>query len=82
VIFEQSVGLSHSVSLLLSGFNGIAYFISSLIPIWLIDRVGRRKLMLFAAIGQCACMAVLAGTTSVTGKGTGIVAATMLFLFK
>ncbi|KAK4689332.1 hypothetical protein P7C73_g781, partial [Tremellales sp. Uapishka_1] len=31
--------------------------------------------------GQCACMAVLAGTTSVQHKGTGIVAATMLFLF-
>jgi len=81
VIFEQSVGLSHDFSLLLSGFNGIAYFLSSLIPIWLIDRIGRRKLMLFAAAGQCACMAVLAGTTSVTHKGTGIVAATMLFLF-
>jgi len=44
VIFEQSVGLSHSISLLLSGFNGIAYFFSSLIPIWLIDRVGRVSL--------------------------------------
>jgi hypothetical protein len=38
--------------------------------------------MLFAAVGQCACMAVLAGTTSVSHKATGIVAATMLFLFK
>ncbi|WVQ67997.1 uncharacterized protein L199_006203 [Kwoniella botswanensis] len=81
VIFEQSVGLSHDISLLLSGFNGIAYFLSSLIPIWVIDRVGRRKLMLFAAAGQCACMAILAGTTSVNHQGTGIVAAVMLFLF-
>ncbi|WWC70481.1 uncharacterized protein I206_104432 [Kwoniella pini CBS 10737] len=81
VIFEQSVGLSHDISLLLSGFNGIAYFLSSLIPIWIIDRVGRRKLMLFAAAGQCACMAILAGTTSVSFVGTGIVAAVMLFLF-
>ncbi|OWZ61131.1 hypothetical protein AYX14_06409 [Cryptococcus neoformans] len=81
VIFEQSVGLSRDISLLMSGFNGIAYFLSSLIPIWTIDRIGRRKLMLFAAIGQCACMAILAGTTSVSFKGTGIVAATMLFLF-
>ena len=38
--------------------------------------------MLFAATGQCACMAVLAGTTSVDHYATGIVAATMLFLFK
>lgn len=38
--------------------------------------------MLFAVIGQCACMAVLAGTTSVKHYATGIIAATMLFLFK
>ncbi|KAJ9093842.1 hypothetical protein QFC21_006213 [Naganishia friedmannii] len=81
VIFETSVGLSRDISLLLSGFNGVAYFLSSLIPIWIIDRVGRRKLMLFAVIGQASCMAILAGCTSVSHKGTGIIAATMLFLF-
>ncbi|TVY51039.1 Sugar transporter STL1 [Lachnellula cervina] len=81
VIFEESVGLSHSLSLLLSGFNGVAYFISSLIPIWTIDRLGRRKLMLFAAAGQCACMAILAGTVSNGSKSAGYVATVMLFLF-
>ncbi|KAH7108816.1 sugar transporter STL1 [Dactylonectria macrodidyma] len=29
VIFQQSVGISHDLSLLLAGFNGIAYFLSS-----------------------------------------------------
>lgn len=81
VIFQKSVGMSHNLSLLLAGFNGIAYFFSSLIPIWVIDRLGRRKLMLFAAGGQCVCMAVLAGTVSDGGKAAGIVAAVMLFLF-
>ncbi|KAH8679520.1 general substrate transporter [Tricladium varicosporioides] len=81
VIFEQSVGISHNLALLLAGFNGIAYFISSLIPIWIIDRLGRRKLMLFAAAGQCACMAVLAGTVSDGSKAAGVVAIVMLFLF-
>ncbi|KAE9972534.1 hypothetical protein BLS_003979 [Venturia inaequalis] len=81
VIFEQSVGMPHSLALLLAGFNGVAYFISSLIPIWLIDRLGRRKLMIFAAAGQCVCMAILAGTVSNGGSGAGIVATVMLFLF-
>ncbi|KAK2044670.1 general substrate transporter [Colletotrichum somersetense] len=81
VIFQESVGMSHSLSLLLAGFNGIAYFFSSLIPIWIIDRLGRRKLMLFAAAGQCACMAVLAGTVSNGSVPAGIVAIVMLFLF-
>ncbi|KAH7127568.1 general substrate transporter [Dactylonectria macrodidyma] len=81
VIFQTSVGMSQRMSLLLAGFNGVAYFLSSLIPIWIIDRLGRRKLMLFAAAGQCACMAILAGTVSNGGSTAGIVAIVMLFLF-
>lgn len=81
VIFQQSVGLSHDLSLLLAGFNGVAYFLSSLVPIWLIDRLGRRKLMIFAAAGQGTCMAILAGTVSNGSKSAGLVAVVMLFLF-
>jgi len=81
VIFQQSVGLAHNISLLLAGFNGIAYFFSSLPPIWILDRLGRRKLMLFAAAGQACCMAVLAGTVWDGSKASGVVAVVMLFLF-
>ncbi|OOF98298.1 hypothetical protein ASPCADRAFT_513846 [Aspergillus carbonarius ITEM 5010] len=81
VIFESSVGMSHNLALLMAGFNGVAYFVSTFIPIWAIDRLGRRKLMLFAAAGQCACMAVLAGTVYDGGHAAGIVATIMLFLF-
>lgn len=80
-IFQESVGIPHNLSLLLAGFNGVAYFLSSLVPIWIIDRLGRRKLMLFAAVGQGACMAILSGTVSNGSKSAGIVAILMLFLF-
>lgn len=80
-IFQSSVGLSHDLSMLLAGFNGVAYFLSSLVPIWVIDRLGRRRLMLFAAAGQCVCMAVLAGTVADGSAPAGIVASVMLFLF-
>ncbi|KAJ9149337.1 Sugar transporter STL1 [Pleurostoma richardsiae] len=81
VIFQESVGMSHNLSLLLAGFNGVAYFFSSLVPIWIIDRLGRRNLMLFAAAGQGVCMAVLAGTVSDGSRAAGVVAIVMLFLF-
>lgn len=81
MIFQQSVGLEHNLSLLLAGCMGIVYWLSSMIPIWVIDRLGRRKLMLFAAIGQCACMAVLSGTVRKGGFAAGIVSSIMLFLF-
>lgn len=81
VIMQRSVGIEHNLSLLLAGFNGIAYFLSALIPIWIIDKLGRRKLMLFAAGGQSVCMAVLSGTVWNGSVGAGIVAIVMLFLF-
>ncbi|KAJ5650871.1 uncharacterized protein N7484_004594 [Penicillium longicatenatum] len=80
-IFENSVGMSHNTALLLSGFNGVAYFFSSLVPIWVIDRLGRRKLMMFAVVGQGCCMAILAGTVWNGGHAAGLVATVMLFLF-
>ncbi|OJJ64238.1 hypothetical protein ASPSYDRAFT_1155543 [Aspergillus sydowii CBS 593.65] len=81
VIFEKSVGMTHNLALLMAGFNGVAYFVSTFVPVWAIDRLGRRKLMLFAAGGQCACMAILAGTVYDGGHAAGIVATVMLFLF-
>ncbi|EON66338.1 hypothetical protein W97_05731, partial [Coniosporium apollinis CBS 100218] len=70
-----------------TGFNGVAYFLSSLPPIWLLDRLGRRKLMLFACAGQAMCMAIgpltlyLIGTVANGSKSAGIGAIVMLFLF-
>lgn len=81
VIFETSIGMSHNTALLVAGANGIAYFLSTFPVVWVLDRLGRRKLMLFAVIGQSCCMAILAGTVSDGGKSAGIVAAIMLFLF-
>lgn len=34
----NSVGMSHNLALLLAGFNGVAYWISTMVPIWTIDR--------------------------------------------
>ncbi|KAK7051554.1 hypothetical protein VNI00_004533 [Paramarasmius palmivorus] len=82
VIFQKSVGLSRDRSLLLSGFNGLAYFVSSLVPIPLIERLGRRKLMLFGAVGMSICMALLAAMTEDTENfAKGVVASVCLFLF-
>ncbi|KAJ5099740.1 hypothetical protein N7532_006741 [Penicillium argentinense] len=47
---------------LLSACNGTEYFLASLIPIFIIERVGRRKLMLFGAAGMSLSMVALAIT--------------------
>lgn len=74
--------MSYHTSLLVSGFNGIAYWLSTFAPIPLIDRIGRRPLLLFGAAGQTITMAILAAMTADPGnKAKGYVAAVMLFVF-
>ena len=66
-VFENSLGFGPQLSRLLAALNGTEYFLASLVALPLIERVGRRKLMLFGAFGMMASMAILAGTAS-TGE--------------
>lgn len=77
------IGLSNFLSRLLAALNGTEYFIASLIAIFTIERVGRRKLMIFGAVGMSLSMVVLAATSkySDVSKGAGITAAVFLFVF-
>ncbi|KAJ5113189.1 hypothetical protein N7456_001723 [Penicillium angulare] len=81
-IFQNSLNMSHRMSLLLSGFNGLEYWLATFIPIPLIDRLGRRPILLFSAIGQTISMAVLAGSTAYPDStSAGVIAAVFLFVF-
>ncbi|KAI5777944.1 sugar transporter family protein [Geopyxis carbonaria] len=80
-IYEQYLHLPPLTSRLLAAANGTEYFLASWIAVFVIERVGRRRLMLFGAAGMAASMAVLAATASVGGTGPGIVAAAFLFIF-
>ncbi|KAK0650716.1 Sugar transporter STL1 [Lasiodiplodia hormozganensis] len=76
------VALAYWVDYAFSFVDNESQFRLSTIPVvWVLDRLGRRKLMLFAVIGQSCCMAILAGTVSDGSKPAGIVAAIMLFMF-
>jgi hypothetical protein len=78
VIF-QSIGLSRDLSLLIAGFNATEYLLASLIPIWIIERVGRRQLMITGSVGQAISMLVLAICVKDGSKAAGYVACACLF---
>ncbi|KAF8434584.1 general substrate transporter [Boletus edulis BED1] len=77
----QRLGLSDVTSRIIAAANGTEYFLASLIAILLIDRVGRRKLMLFTAVGQSLTMVLLAVLGSVKGNGAQVVSSVLLFVF-
>lgn len=79
-----SIGLSNNLSRLLSGFNGLEYFAASLIPIFAIEKLGRRRSMMVCAAGCSASMIVLGvllATGATESKTRGAAAAAMMFVF-
>ena len=68
-------------SRIIAACNGTEYFLASLIAIFIIDRIGRRKLMLFGAFGQTITMVLLAVLGSVDTPAAQIVSAVLLFAF-
>lgn len=80
-ILFQNLGLNDVKSRIVAAANGTEYFLASLIAIALIDRVGRRKLMLFGAFGQTITMILLAILGKINTPGCQIASAVLLFVF-
>ncbi|KAJ3800458.1 hypothetical protein GGU11DRAFT_773393, partial [Lentinula aff. detonsa] len=80
ILFER-LGINDVKSRILAACNGTEYFLASLAAIFLIDRVGRRKLMLFGGIGQCLTMVLLAVLGSINNSAADIASAVLLFVF-
>ncbi|KAI0023633.1 sugar transporter family protein [Xylariomycetidae sp. FL0641] len=82
-VIYGNLGMSNFMARLLAALNGTEYFIASWPAVFLVERVGRRKLMLFGAAGQAASMAILAGSnsTSDSNKSAQICAIVFLFVF-
>ncbi|CAM9024371.1 unnamed protein product [Wickerhamomyces anomalus] len=86
-IFQQYIGMSPLNSRILAACNGTEYFMASWLAFFTIEHFGRRKLMIFGALGQAFTMAILTGTNwaadpaNKDNSGAGIAAAVFLFVF-
>ena len=81
-IFEDDLGLSATKARIIAGGVFTWQTVCSPIGVLTVDRFGRRKLMLFSAVGMGVCMAVAAGTSSQPNNMAAIgAAAAFIFLF-
>ncbi|KNZ59922.1 hypothetical protein VP01_1641g1 [Puccinia sorghi] len=86
-IFSNSLGFSADTASLVSGFLFTWFFIASFIPWFLIDTVGRRKLLISSVLVMGSIFAVLAGVVKQIDEsprdsfGYGVVAAVFCFLY-
>ncbi|KAH0580564.1 hypothetical protein H2248_002060 [Termitomyces sp. 'cryptogamus'] len=86
LVLQNSVGLSNNLSRLLAACNSVSYLIFSFAGLVLIERAGRRKMMMWGAAGQFICYAFVAALLSQTddpvhGKSFGAGATTLFFLY-
>lgn len=81
-IYNQDMKMGGFTSRILAACNGTEYFLASLIPIFIVEKVGRRPLMLVGAAGMSISMIILAVLASYKGeKKPGTAAAVFLFVF-
>ncbi|KAJ5218065.1 hexose carrier protein [Penicillium cinerascens] len=81
-VFEDSIGMTRNDAMLVAGGLQIFYFLSSLIPWLIIDRVGRRKLFMIGSTGMGICMMCSAIFVGIGTTNLGYAAAVMLYLFQ
>lgn len=58
-VLIESVGLTNNLARLLAACNSVSYLLFSLIGIPNVERWGRRKMLMFAAAGQCFCYTLI-----------------------
>ena len=87
-LFSKSIGFDSHMAALMSGFLQTWFFVASFIPWLLIDRVGRRPLLLSMVSLMAGVMAVQTGLiyqvehSTAIAHAAGIGAAAMLFVFQ
>ncbi|KAF5345010.1 hypothetical protein D9758_010437 [Tetrapyrgos nigripes] len=70
LVLQNSVGLSNTLSRLLAACNSVSYLVFSFAGLVLIERAGRRKLMMYGALGQSLCYICISSLLAQASDGS------------
>ncbi|ORZ23566.1 general substrate transporter [Absidia repens] len=87
-----NAGFSQQMAMMFGGIDTVVYFLGTLLPIFFVERFGRRAIMLWGLVGQAVTLICLAGcqkagtdykngVISTPGGDSGAAAFTMLYNF-
>jgi MFS family permease len=82
VVYQTTMGLSRNTSLLLGGGTSLTYLLGSVIPLFIIDKFGRRALLIFSSAGLCLCFSLASILLSIGTVPTARGACAMVFIFQ
>jgi sugar porter (SP) family MFS transporter len=80
-ILADSFNLAPGMSHLIAACGGAEYAICSLLAVFLIEGLGRRRAFMITATGMAGCFAIIAGLSSTGTRTNQLTAAGILFLF-
>ncbi|KAK0201198.1 general substrate transporter [Desarmillaria ectypa] len=81
VVYQNTMGLSRNLSLMLGGCTSITYMFASFIPLWTVDRYGRRPLLMMSATGLSTCFIIASALLSTGSRSAAYGATAMVFIF-
>lgn len=82
VMFQENMHMSRNLSLLLGGATQCTYLVGSAIPVFLMDRFGRRTLLLVCSAGLCLCFTMVSILLSRGTVPTAYGATAFIFVFQ
>lgn len=81
VVLKRSFGFSDQLALILSAVDSMQWMFWTGMSTFVIDRIGRRRLLIFGAAGQCLCFSMAALGLGINTKALNGVAVAFLFLY-
>ncbi|KAJ6092308.1 hypothetical protein N7467_004277 [Penicillium canescens] len=82
IVLETNVGLSRELSSLVAGFIQIAFWVGTFPPIFLIDRLGRRKVLMLGSTMLCLAMTLFTVGIALKTPASSRLALGMLIIYE
>ncbi|EMT72647.1 general substrate transporter [Fusarium oxysporum II5] len=82
IVLETNVGLSKDTSSLVAGCIQIAFWLATFPPMFLLDRVGRRPMLMLGSVCLLTAMAVFTAGIAVNTSSTSAMALAFLFIYE
>ncbi|GAB1218068.1 hypothetical protein ATERTT37_007314 [Aspergillus terreus] len=82
VMFQETMGMSRNLAMILGGCIQCTYLVGSAIPVFLMDRFGRRTLLMICSAGLCLCFVMVTILLSLGREDAAYGATAFIFIFQ
>ncbi|KAL2833959.1 general substrate transporter [Aspergillus pseudoustus] len=82
VMFQTTMGMGRNLAMILGGAIQCTYLVGSAIPVLLMDRFGRRTLLMVCSVGLCFCFVMVSILLSLDSTNAAYGATAFIFIFQ